>query len=116
MKAKTIKYALILIAMLLLFPSMLTAQEDSSEKRLALIGFENMDEDNQHDYLSALISAVLREDLSHTDGIILLERSLMNKVPEEQKMSDLWNYSTTGMPSKPADFSAVIFSAEAAIL
>jgi len=73
-------------ALLLLMPIILSAQNIMEEKRIALIGFENMDEGDEHDYLTSLITAVIREDLSHTEGIILLERNLMRKVLDEQKM------------------------------
>lgn len=59
---------------------------DLAEVRLALIGFENMENDNQHDYLSSLISAVLTDDLSNTDGIVLLERDRMDAILSEQKL------------------------------
>ena len=65
-----------------------TAADTSTSEgiKLALIGFDNMDEGDEHDYLSSLISAVIREDLSHTNGIVMLDRSSMNRVLEEQKM------------------------------
>jgi TolB-like protein len=80
------KVGLLLSVLLLINSLAISALDNSKEKRLALIGFENMDEDDQHDYLSALITAVIREDLSHTDGIALLERVRMDEVLDEQKM------------------------------
>ncbi|MDC7227555.1 MAG: hypothetical protein PQJ61_12390 [Spirochaetales bacterium] len=78
------KFTALVFLFLLVTPLILFAQ--TPEIKLALIGFENMDEDDEHDYLTALITAVIREDLSNTEGIILLERGLMNKVLKEQQL------------------------------
>ncbi len=86
MKTAIKKTTLLFLLLLLVITLSVTGQEAQPEKRLALIGFDNMDENDEHDYLTALITAVIREDISGTEGIILLERSLMNKVLDEQKM------------------------------
>ncbi len=56
------------------------------EKVLALIEFKNMEDNGEHDYLASLISAVLREDLSHTEGITLVERSRIDSIINEQQL------------------------------
>ena len=80
------KLHILVFLVIILLPSVLYAEDTPAEVRLALIGFENMDDDNEHDYLESLISAVIREDLSNTEGIVLLERNMINKVLDEQKM------------------------------
>ena len=81
---KSICLILVLLFTALLIPASVFAED--GDVPLALISFENMDEKNEHDYLAGLISAVLREDLSKTDGLVLLDRRRMNNLLEEQKL------------------------------
>lgn len=74
------------IVLLLFITINAAAQTDASVINIALTGFDNMEEEDQHDYLSALISALVREDLSNTEGISMLDRSSMAKILEEQKL------------------------------
>lgn len=81
---KTISLVIVLLLLALTIPA--TAFGEESNVRLALIAFENMDKNEEHDYLAGLISAVLREDLSGTDGLVLLDRRSINSLLEEQRL------------------------------
>lgn len=78
-----LKLTAVILAFILMIPAAAAADD---EVRLALLGFENMEESGEHDYLAGLISAILREDLSTTDGIALLDRRSINSVIEEQRL------------------------------
>lgn len=75
---------IILFLLALLIPA--TAFCEENAVHLALISFENMDQKNEHDYLAGLIPAILREDLSKAEGLVLLDRNSMNSLLEEQKL------------------------------
>lgn len=80
-------YSIIFAAVsLLLFIPLITAQEAAPDINLALTGFDNMEENSKHDYISSIISAVIREDLSNTEGISLLDRESMTELLQEQKL------------------------------
>jgi TolB-like protein len=81
---KITKWIIILLFLILLIP--VGAAAEDTDVRLALIGFENMEENGEHDYLAGLISAVLREDLSNTEGIALLDRRSISNILEEQRL------------------------------
>ena len=80
------KRYLSILLLFFVFTSFAAAQSQESGVNIALTGFDNMEDNSQHDYLSPLISALIREDLSHTDGISMLDRNSMNKILDEQKL------------------------------
>ncbi|MBI9105675.1 MAG: hypothetical protein JEZ04_02965 [Spirochaetales bacterium] len=87
---KILNLSIVLFILVLMVPATASAQDSGSSNegltRLALIGFENMEENGDHDYLAGLISAILREDLSDTLGIELLDRLMINSILEEQRL------------------------------
>jgi len=81
---KVLAFNIILLSLILMIPAAAVAED--ADIRLALLEFENMEENGEHDYLAGLISAILREDLSGTDGIALLDRRSINSILEEQRL------------------------------
>lgn len=75
---------LIVFLLLMIIPAAAFGEE--LKVRLALISFENMDDNDQHNYLGGLISAILREDLSTAEGISLLDRRSITSVLDEQRL------------------------------
>ena len=84
---KTVFYSILIL--LTAFPVFLPAengQKPDGGVKIALTGFSNMDSSPEHDYLGGLITAVLREDLSGTDGITLLDRGMTDRIISEQEL------------------------------
>ncbi len=79
MKTKPIK-ALILNIIIVLFFSALPLSADNQDINIVLTGFNKMGVNDPHNYLSELISSVIREDLSNAEGIVLLKNKTMNKM------------------------------------
>ncbi|MDC7241383.1 MAG: CsgG/HfaB family protein, partial [Spirochaetales bacterium] len=89
MKIKHHAIRLILPAILifgLILP--LAAQNSQSDKKisLAVLPFENMNKDPRQEYLSGLIGSIVRQDLSDSGAVILVDRNNLNEVLEEQKL------------------------------
>ncbi|MDC7224422.1 MAG: CsgG/HfaB family protein, partial [Spirochaetales bacterium] len=83
MKAKQITLKALLI--LLLLPN-LSPQSTERKITLALMDFENMDEADDFDYMGSLALALIKEDLSHDENILLVDRRRLNTLLEEQKL------------------------------
>ncbi|MBN2628593.1 MAG: hypothetical protein JXA95_18160 [Spirochaetales bacterium] len=64
---------------------------------LAIMTFENMDESDEFDYIGTLASAFIREDLTHGEDIVLVDRDRLNRVLEEQQrqLSGIMDGETT---------------------
>ena len=75
----------------------LGAQTVPGEITLALMDFENMDEADDYDYMGTLAMALIKEDLTHSDDIVLVDRERLNKILEEQtrQLSGVMDEETT---------------------
>ena len=83
---------LLITAAVFFIPVFAASAEEARGTRLAMISFENMDDNNEHSYLSGLISAVIREDLSNTEGITLLDRSKYKQHYRRTETADLGTF------------------------
>ncbi len=59
---------------------------DEDKATLAVLPFENMNRDPAQEYLSGLISSIVRQDLSDSGAVILVDRNNLNDVLKEQKL------------------------------
>ncbi|RPJ07818.1 MAG: hypothetical protein EHM28_05960 [Spirochaetaceae bacterium] len=57
-----------------------------SDIKIAFLDVENINRDTSYDYLAGMISGILTGDLSHTPGIILVDRNSMDAVLKEQAL------------------------------
>ena len=58
----------------------------SSSLSLALLPFENMNNNPEQDYLKGIISSLLEEDLTSSDALQIVERDSLEEVLKEQKL------------------------------
>jgi len=93
----TKKGILYLLLPLMLGTAALSGQTRDSLINLAVLEFENMDESDEFDYIGTLASALIREDLTHGEGIVLVDRDRLSRVLEEQQrqMSGIMDEETT---------------------
>jgi TolB-like protein len=75
----------------------LFGQNGSGPVNLAILAFENMDESDEFDYIGTLASSFIREDLTHGEEIVLVDRDRLNRVLEEQQrqLSGIMDGETT---------------------
>ncbi|MDC7219654.1 MAG: CsgG/HfaB family protein [Spirochaetales bacterium] len=80
---KTVRIVLLL---LILTGTLKLVAQQSGPVTLALMDFENMDEVNDYDYMGTLAMALIKEDLTQNRDIVLVDRTRLQNILDEQKM------------------------------
>ncbi len=87
----------LVFSLLLTALTVLCGQARPKEITVALIDFENMDEADDYDYMGTLAMALIKEDLTRNDDIILVDRDRLKQIVEEQslQLSGIMDEETT---------------------
>ncbi len=86
---KLIRLIQILSFSTVLFPALFAAAPVSGEEQklsLAVFPFENLNRDPEQEYLSGIISSLIRQGLSRSEEVFLVDRENMEEVMKEQKL------------------------------
>lgn len=86
LKKRTLSVLLTAILLILLLGITAGLSARDGKISLAVLPFENLNRDPEQDYLSGIIGSIVRQDLSLSGMVFLVDRENMAEVLEEQKL------------------------------